>query len=260
MSEAQSEEEFLLKQMIQDRDQRITRLNEQTEKYEAKTVETIENLRKTKNKNAENLITYVKTEEDFRQRTNQANQRIAVTQKDVLQQNGGLHTYANILKEAAPESADSSYVIRMQSQLCKAMHSLGILEHQLEILNNYSAGTIGGLKSGMAAVIDEKTQVELKYMNQLVEVDNERQKMNTEMKLVRQKFEESQRSLLSQEQDDEDENDEKSDEEIDEDLLREILSERKEDIRHLEEENVKQARQIDNLSAKIKALNGGTTD
>ena len=62
-----------------------------------------------------------------------------------------------MLVPGPPESADSSYVIRMQAQLCKAMHSMGILEHQLEILNQHEA-----LRSNLEKLNEELRELERK--------------------------------------------------------------------------------------------------
>ena len=256
-SSGTGEEVDLLKGMIVERDRRIEQLTLDISNYERKLIQTGDELVQTKTSAASARIEQTQIEQDFQRRTHQARQRIKVAEKNVIQQNGGLHVYANVLKEAAPESADSSYVIRMQSQLCKAMHCMGILDHQLESLNNYNATTSSSLKAAVTQVVEDKSMVEVKVMNELMRVDDEKRKMEDGIRSSRSELVESQRTFNYQTSDDEGSD---TSEEIDEDLLQEIIGERQEDIDMMEQENTKQATQIEELTAKIKAMSTSGDD
>lgn len=254
------EEEQLLQQMIHERDERISNLIVLTAKAEAKAGTTLKQLHQTKHDLATSRIDQINMVDARFKHYTHLKKRIATKEKEIIQQNGGLHSYANMLKEAAPESADSSYVIRMQSQLCKAMHSMGILEHQLDILNKYSAATIGSLKTSMNDVVDDKTNIEIKIMNELMVVDDGKRTIEDELKRQRQEImdlKQRQERLENGEELEDDDDDEDSEEEIDEDLLQEILDERIEDIDALQEEADQKAKEIEELTAKLKALSAG---
>jgi multidrug resistance efflux pump len=148
----------------------------------------------------------------------------------------------------------------MQSQLCKAMHCMGALQHQLEILNAYSGQVLSALRGSMAQITEEKTMVEVKLMNDLMQVDTLKRRMEDGLRRSLEEFQASQRvfslsqSFTTQESGGGNTNDNDDDSaEIDEDLLLEILQERKEDIAAMEQENAKQEEQIKELKAKIEA-------
>mmetsp|Transcript_31217 Transcript_31217/g.51540 ORF Transcript_31217/g.51540 Transcript_31217/m.51540 type:complete len:278 (-) Transcript_31217:100-933(-) len=256
------EEEQLLQQMIHERDERISNITIMTGKAEVKAGATLKKLHKIKQELASARIQQINMVDARFKHNTYIKKQIALIERDVIQQNGGLHSYANILKEAAPEAADSSYVVRMQAQLCKAMHSMGILEHQLEILNNFSAATIGGLKASMTDVMEEKTTIEIQIMNELMVVDDGKRTIEEELSRQRHEILElkQQKDLLENGEELEYDDDEDSEEEIDEDLLQEFLDERIEDVEEMREETDKQARQIEALTAKLKALNNGGPD
>jgi hypothetical protein len=252
------EEEQLLQQMIHERDERISNLIVLTAKAEAKAGSTLKKLHETKHDLSTSRINQINMVDARFKHYTHLKKRIATKEKEIIQQNGGLHMYANMLKEVAPETADSSYVIRMQSQLCKAMHSMGILEHQLDILNKYSSATIGSLKTSMNEVVDDKTNIEIKIMNELMVVDTGKRTIEDELKRQSQEImdlKHKQQRLGNGEEIEDD--DDESEEEIDEDLLQEILEERIEDTDALQEEANQKAKEIEDLTAKLKALNAG---
>ena len=77
----------------------------------------------------------------------------------------GLHVYNEIMKSVSTaESNDSSYVLRMQAQLCKAMHSMGMVETQYQLTQTQQETLQKSLKDVKTDMIEEKTQVELKLM------------------------------------------------------------------------------------------------
>jgi hypothetical protein len=257
MESGTGEEEALLLEMIAERDRKIHHLVISLETCESKLVALREKLQQTKTDAAMARISQIELEGSFQKQKHSLAKQLSHVEKGVIQQNGGLHVYANILKEAAPESADSSYVIRMQSQLCKAMHCMGALQHQLEILNFYSGQILSALRGSMAQIMEEKTMVELQLMNELMQVDTLKRRMEEGLRRSLEEFQASQRvfslsqSFTTQESEDNDDDDSA---EIDEDLLLEILQERKEDIAAMEQENAKQEEQIKQLKAKIVAL------
>jgi hypothetical protein len=248
------EEEALLQEMIVERDRKIQQLIVSTEACDRKIVEMRALLQQTRTDSATARLAQIHLEEKFEKHKSGLSKQTAQLTANVLQQNGGLHVYANVLKEASPESTDSSYVIRMQSQLCKAMHCMGAMEHQLDMVTKHSADTIGAVKGSMTKMLEEKTMVEIKLMNELMQVDTHKRKMEDGLRLSRSEFQESQRvfSLSQSFVSDENENNEDK-EEIDEDLLLEILEERREDIAAVEEENAKQLQEIEDINSKIAA-------
>ena len=253
------EEEALLQEMIVERDRKINDLILSTEACDRKIIELRAVLHQTRTDFTTERLARINLEQDFEKKKHTLSKQIALLEANVIQQNGGLHVYANILKEASPESADSSYVIRMQSQLCKAMHSMGALEHQLDIVTKRSAATLSAVKGSMSTLVEEKTMVELKLMNELMQVDTIKRRMEDGLRRSQEEFQESQRMFsLSQSFVSNESEEGGDDEEIDEDLLLEILAERREDITALEQENAKQVLQIEEINSQIASLSTKT--
>jgi chromosome segregation ATPase len=166
-----------------------------------------------------------------------------------------LHLYADILRESAPESVDSSYVIRMQSQLCKAMHSMGILEHQLHIVNQYSSDVVKAQKDAINAVAEEKTKMELEMMNELVLIDDAKKQVEEECK---PKLEKLQLAIVDLRKYLGENNEAASSESESQDELevemREGVEELKEAIAEMEDETKEQSKTIESLRAQLKEL------
>jgi hypothetical protein len=256
-----SMEEDLLNDMINERNKKIVHLTEIIESKEAKVERTKLTLENCRKESLEDRLSHIQEIEDLTKKRTQAMQTRQNLERSVRQQNGSLHNYAEILKEAAPNAIDSSYVVRMQSQLCKAMHSMGILEHQLDIVKDYCGDIVKLTKEGMNGIIEQRSQMEVTIMNELMIIDAAVREIKGEFKMKMDKKQKEiqvlQDSIRSFESDSDDEDsDECSDEdiEIDDDLLKEIIAERRGEIATQETENNVQLSRIKQLEGKIKAL------
>lgn len=95
---------------------------------------------------------------------------------------GGLrvHEYAALMK-AANKDVESSYVIRLQAQLCRAMHSLGVMESQLALVKENCSSLIKSMKEDLSHMVDDRTRREIELMNTLAMVDAEKRSWQAEM-------------------------------------------------------------------------------
>ena len=95
---------------------------------------------------------------------------------------GGLrvHEYASLMK-AANKDVESSYVIRLQAQLCRAMHSLGVMESQLALVKENCSSLIKSMKEDLSHMVDDRTRREVELMNTLAHVDAEKRAWQAEM-------------------------------------------------------------------------------
>ena len=95
---------------------------------------------------------------------------------------GGLrvHEYASLMK-AANKDVESSYVIRLQAQLCRAMHSLGVMESQLALVKENCSSLIKSMKEDLSHMVDDRTRREIELMNTLAMVDAEKRGWQIEM-------------------------------------------------------------------------------
>lgn len=95
---------------------------------------------------------------------------------------GGLrvHEYAALMK-AANKDVESSYVIRLQAQLCRAMHSLGVMESQLALVKENCSSLIKCMKEDLSHMVDDRTRREIELMNTLATVDAEKRAWQADM-------------------------------------------------------------------------------
>lgn len=248
-------EEELLKDMIQERDKKIAQLAVKIEGHEKDMSKVQEELEQFRAGSTDSKLERRREIAALLKARDLGLIKIQKKEKEVRNQNGSLHLYADILKEAAPESVDSSYVIRMQSQLCKAMHSMGILEHQLHIVNQISSDVVKTQKDAITAVAEGKTKMELEMMNELVLIDDAKKQVEEEYK---PKLEKEQLAVVELrkrlgENDEAAGSDSESEDELEVEM-REGLEELKEAIAEMEEETEEQLKTIDSLRAQLKEL------
>mmetsp|Transcript_18739 Transcript_18739/g.33913 ORF Transcript_18739/g.33913 Transcript_18739/m.33913 type:complete len:333 (-) Transcript_18739:88-1086(-) len=265
-------EEALLKEMVSERDKKIAQLRVAVDEHNAKLFAKQRELEKVQDESSEAKLQYRRAIASLVKKRDEGLHKIQKVEKEVRNQNGSLHVYADILKEAAPESVDSSYVVRMQAQLCKAMHSMGILEHQLAIVNSISSEVVKSQKEAITSVVDEKSAMELEVMNELMAIDDARREIEGEckaklekeqLKLVKLRAELGMNEERSDAGSDSENDDERSSsEEEDEYVLemREGLGELKEAIAEMEDETAKQLDTIESLKAQLAKLQMSVDD
>lgn len=254
-------EEELLKDMIQEREKKIAQLAIKIEDHEKEISKVQEELEQFRAESTNSKLERRREIAALLKARDLGLVKLQKKEREVRNQNGSLHLYADILKEAAPESVDSSYVIRMQSQLCKAMHSMGILEHQLHIVNQNSSDVVRAQKDAITAVAEEKTKMELEMMNELVLIDDAKKQVEEEYK---PKLEKVQLAIVELrkylgENDKAAGSDSESEDELEVEM-REGLEELKEAIDEMEEETKEQSKTIASLRAQLKELKMGPNE
>lgn len=75
---------------------------------------------------------------------------------------------------AAPESA---YVLRLQSQLTKAMHKMGVLSNQIDLLQQQSDDAIADLRDQMMVQANDHAEMERQCLNDLVDMERDMMRM-----------------------------------------------------------------------------------
>lgn len=122
-----------------------------------------------------------------------AEQRRVLARFEQNAKNGGglrVHEYAALMRTANSTVVESSYVLRLQAQLCRAMHGLGVMESQLALVKENCSGLIRFMKEDLSHMVDDRTRREIELMNGLARVDNEKRVMATEMeKKIREREE-----------------------------------------------------------------------
>ena len=275
-------EEELLQEMIRDRESQIKKIEKKIED-QGKKMERLAQQKKEIENNAKTEIaerrevlekTRLRFDKLMRQYQQSKDSLDMKKQQQSQSQGGGnnnaaapagLHLYNEIMKAVStPESTDSSYVIRMQAQLCKAMHSMGMMETQLQLTREHTETYMKFVKDSVTSMVEEKSQIELKLMNDLVLADNDRREVETKRNEMSEAFtaekdelmEKIERQRLKEEENENGDNDDDEDDEEEKEELKEILEQGKEEIERLEEENKKEAQKLEELKIKVAEVRG----
>mmetsp|Transcript_6323 Transcript_6323/g.9882 ORF Transcript_6323/g.9882 Transcript_6323/m.9882 type:complete len:480 (-) Transcript_6323:69-1508(-) len=185
----------LLEEMIHERDSHIANLTNQLHQ----TSDSIHTL--TKELHQKSFARKQQREEHSRSIKNLKEEHLEQRQKLAkYEQNvkggGGLrvHEYAALMRSANSNQVESSYVIRLQAQLCRAMHSLGVMESQLALVKENCSSLIRFMKEDLSQMVDDRTRREVELMNGLAKVDQEHRVLQDEME---QKIDEKEELLES---------------------------------------------------------------
>eukprot|EP00521_Asterionellopsis_glacialis_P015827 CAMPEP_0195303352 /NCGR_PEP_ID=MMETSP0707-20130614/32609_1 /TAXON_ID=33640 /ORGANISM="Asterionellopsis glacialis, Strain CCMP134" /LENGTH=286 /DNA_ID=CAMNT_0040366861 /DNA_START=80 /DNA_END=940 /DNA_ORIENTATION=- len=274
-------EEALLHQMIGEREARINEMKEKLRILQEEKIDAMElKLEVQKDKTSQLGQKFEKRVGEYKRDQAKLKRQISTKSRELTHQSASLHLYMDIMRDIMPELVHSTYVIRMQSQLCGAMHAMYILDQQMEMLKKHCNMIIKPLRDVIANNEDEKCNIDLSLMNELVAMDDEKRIMEESYKEKLRKVEDQLFNFLQirysskdtkGDSDDstEEENPEDDDTEDDESVVEEDgeierssiehgenndLKDHSQEILQLEEDNVKQIQEIKSLRAKIKLL------
>ena len=186
-----SEEQNLLTSMLTERDAQISTLTHQLHSTSEVLYSTQKELQSKsasrKAQREEHSTTIKKLKEEHTEQ-----RRILAKFEQNVKNGGGLrvHEYAALMRSANSNQVESSYVIRLQAQLCRAMHSLGVMESQLALVKENCSSLIKFMKEDLSHMVDDRTRREIELMNGLAKVDNEKRIMAEEMEQKIQEKEE----------------------------------------------------------------------
>ena len=186
-----SEEQNLLTSMLTERDGQISTLTHQlhttSELLHTTQKELQSKSASRKAQREEHSSTIKKLKEEHSEQ-----RRILAKFESNVKNGGGLrvHEYAALMRSANSNQVESSYVIRLQAQLCRAMHSLGVMESQLALVKENCSSLIKFMKEDLSHMVDDRTRREIELMNGLAKVDNEKRIMAEEMESKIQEKEE----------------------------------------------------------------------
>jgi len=260
-------EEVFLQEMVRDRENQINLIRKKLDHETKKLEKTQRSLEETKKIYTDNHLKHQMEIDELMQNQskllsqyNEANEGLDMKK----QQGPQLAVYNEVMQdltETEETAQDSSYVTRMQAQLCKAMHSMGMVETQLALATNQVEGLHKQLRDSKTELMEEKTQVELKLMNDLVQADNTRKEVSEKVQTQTKEFTAQKDALLEkfeeqQEQQDEPKEEEEEDDEEEMEELTEILSEGQEEIARMEEENEEEKKKLEELKQKVIDIRG----
>mmetsp|Transcript_17136 Transcript_17136/g.37161 ORF Transcript_17136/g.37161 Transcript_17136/m.37161 type:complete len:446 (+) Transcript_17136:318-1655(+) len=106
--------------------------------------------------------------------------RIQVMLRDMEDKNA-MGEYAMLIKKAAPGTIDSTYVLKLQSQLAKAMHQMGVIQNQLTLTQQACDGIVEELRNEMRKITERNSKSELDYLNQIMKLQDDNLNMKRQI-------------------------------------------------------------------------------
>lgn len=179
-----SEEAALLRSMIADRDFRIVIIRQKISDLVVKQQRLLDELDDATEQSAKQQISNQSEKTNLLHLEQLTTEQLHHVEDDLQKQGSSLAAYANMTNDVFIVSDSSSgndpnhsggvdqhLVMRMQAQLCKAMHSMGILDHQFEMSQALGQDAIKALRDVLTRLREAKTQLELNLLNDLMAAD-----------------------------------------------------------------------------------------
>lgn len=118
-------------------------------------------------KQMEEAILHQLESERLKKQTEAMEGRLEALERD-MQDKEAIHEYANLIKAAAPKSGvDSQYVMKLQSQLAKAMKRMETTSHQMELVEQSCSEVVSSLSSEIKEIVEDRCRTELELRRQL---------------------------------------------------------------------------------------------
>lgn len=118
-------------------------------------------------KQMEEAILHKLESERLKKQTEAMEERLEALERD-MQDKDAIHEYASLIKAAAPKSGvDSQYVMKLQSQLAKAMKKMESTSHQMELVEQSCNEVVTSLSSEIKEIVQDRCRTELELRRQL---------------------------------------------------------------------------------------------
>jgi len=262
----------LLRGMIVDRDTRIANIERKQQDLLLKEERLKNELADAAEKNSSQIVSQQTERTALYHDQQSVLHSLANLHSHLQRQGDSLNEYSLYLQQNGEISAnDAQNVMRLQAQLCKAMHSVSIVDRQHQMLMAHNEKLLKFQKEELAKRSEDKARIEQSILNDLVVRDTELRGVENQLKdeldeiyqqinSIREQLEDS-----DDDDDDEEENDgepkEEDDEEEEEEELDEeekaakeemmkLLQDRKSEIERLEREIEEREELIEELQMR----------
>jgi hypothetical protein len=166
-----------LERTIRSRDSTISTMEKKRQEKQQELALLQKELEEERLKQMEEAILH-RLEADRLQRQTQAmEERLEALEKD-MQDKEAIHEYANLIKGVAPKSGvDSQYVMKLQSQLAKAVKKMEATSHQMELVEQSCNEVVTSLKSEITEIVEDRCRTELELRKQLELLEEQKAEM-----------------------------------------------------------------------------------
>jgi chromosome segregation ATPase len=118
--------------------------------------------------------------ERLKRQTKAVEERLEALEKD-MQDKDAIHEYANLIKGVAPKGGvDSSYVMKLQSQLAKAVKKMDATAHQMVQVEQSCEEVVSSLKKEISEIVEDRCRTELELRKQLELLEEQKAEMQAE--------------------------------------------------------------------------------
>eukprot|EP00934_Nitzschia_sp_Nitz4_P001754 Nitzschia sp. Nitz4//scaffold51_size120721//87883//88704//NITZ4_003739-RA/size120721-processed-gene-0.131-mRNA-1//1//CDS//3329553898//1754//frame0 len=118
--------------------------------------------------------------ERLKRQTKAVEERLQALEKD-MQDKDAIHEYANLIKGVAPKGGvDSQYVMKLQSQLAKAVKKMDATSHQMAQVEHSCEEVVASLKKEISEIVEDRCRTELELRKQLELLEEQKTEMQTE--------------------------------------------------------------------------------
>lgn len=118
--------------------------------------------------------------ERLKRQTKAVEERLEALEKD-MQDKDAIHEYANLIKGVAPKGGvDSQYVMKLQSQLAKAVKKMDSTAHQMAQVEQSCEEVVASLKKEISEIVEDRCRTELELRKQLELLEEQKVEMQQE--------------------------------------------------------------------------------
>lgn len=118
--------------------------------------------------------------ERLKRQTKAVEERLEALEKD-MQDKDAIYEYANLIKGVAPKGGvDSQYVMKLQSQLAKAVKKMDATAHQMAQVEQSCEDVVNSLKKEISEIVEDRCRTELELRKQLELLEEQKAEMQSE--------------------------------------------------------------------------------
>ena len=120
--------------------------------------------------------------ERLKRQTKAVEERLTVLEKD-MQNKEAIREYAELIKSVAPKkggSVDSQYVMKLQSQLAKAVKRMDATSHQMTQVEHSCEEVVNSLKKEIGEIVEDRCRTELELRKQLELLEEQKLEIQSE--------------------------------------------------------------------------------
>jgi len=119
--------------------------------------------------------------ERLKRQTKAVEERLTVLEKD-MQNKDAIREYAELIKSVAPKggNVDSQYVMKLQSQLAKAVKRMDATSHQMTQLEHSCEEVVNSLKKEIGDIVQDRCRTELELKKQLQLLEEQKKEIQSE--------------------------------------------------------------------------------